>query len=428
MAPKRREFIQMSSKGMLLLPFMPQLFHELSHPAGESVPTTFSNPIPTMQEEPNLIGPYGPWAATHQDHVLPGFSFRSDKWKDLQTWKKQAHAQAVSRLGIPVMGDTPAVTVEKSYVYEGLHIEELSWQLPYGRPTKALLLRPDGVQGRLPGILAFHDHGGNKYFGIRKITRTPGGQHSDMTAHQQEYYESRAWANELAKRGYVVLVPDAFTFASRRVWMQDVPEHLRHGLTDENPEDSANIAAYNHWAGEHEHIMAKSLFSAGMTWPGVFFAEDRVALDILAARPDVDAGRLGCGGLSGGGLRTDFMAGLDDRIKCSVTVGFMTTWRDFILNKSYTHTWMTYVPQLPTELDFPEILGLRAPQATLVLSCEEDPLYTLPEMKRSDEQLKAVFAKAGAPDHYRTSFYPGGHQFNAAMQEEAFDWWDRWLK
>ena len=54
------------------------------------------------------------------------------------------------------------------------------------------------------------------------------------------------------------------------------------------------------------------------TWPGVFFAEDRMALDILCAREDVDESRIGCGGLSGGGMRTVFTGGLDKRIKCAV--------------------------------------------------------------------------------------------------------------
>ena len=120
---------------------------------------------------------------------------------------------------------------------------------------------------------------------------------------------------KLPKRGYVVLVPDAFPFASRRVMMEDVPTHLRQGLTDENPENADNIKAYNQWAGQHEHIMAKSLFSAGTTWPGVFFAEDQKALDILCARKDVDPNRIGCGGLSGGGMRTVFMGGLGPQNK-----------------------------------------------------------------------------------------------------------------
>jgi dienelactone hydrolase len=174
--------------------------------------------------------------------------------------------------------------------------------------------------------------------------------------------------------------------------------------------------------------MAKSLFSAGTTWPGVFYAEDKKALDVLCARPDVDATRIGCGGLSGGGVRTAFMAGLDPRIKCAVNVGFTTTWSDFVLNKSFTHTWMAYVPLLPNELDFPEIMGLRAPLPTLVLNDSEDQLYTLAEMQEAEKILTEVFKKAGAEDRFKCSYYPGLHKFDGDMQGEAFKWFDRWLK
>jgi hypothetical protein len=148
----------------------------------------------------------------------------------------------------------------------------------------------------------------------------------------------------------------------------------------------------------------------------------------LSARDDVDAKRIGCGGLSGGGLRTVYMGGLEDRIKCSVCVGFMSTWKDFLLNKSFTHTWMTYVPMLPNELDFPEILGARAPLPALVQNDEDDFLYTLPEMKRADEILSAVYKKANASANYKCSYYPGPHKFDKKMQAEAFDWFDKWLK
>ena len=69
--------------------------------------------------------------------------------------------------------------------------------------------------------------------------------------------------------------------------LQDVPERQRNGLNDNDPEDPVNIEKYNEWAAQHEHVMAKSLFSAGTTWPGVFFAEDQKALDVLCSRDDV---------------------------------------------------------------------------------------------------------------------------------------------
>lgn len=386
---------------------------------------TYMNP--DQDKMVNLIGSYGPWAVSLTEGKIPSLSFRRDEFKNIDAWRKNAKGRLIERLGIPNLGGLPKVTVKKKSVFDELSIEEISWQLPYGPPTEAIVLKPQNAQGKLPGILAFHDHGGNKYFGKQKITRI-GKQHPVIVEHQRDGYSGLAWANEIAKRGYVVMVSDAFPFESRKVNLSDVPEVIRRGMNENTTDSRESIEAYNDWAGQHEHIMAKSLFSAGTTWPGVFFAEDQKALDILCAREDVDPSKIGCGGLSGGGMRTVFMGGLDERIKCAVCVGFMTTWKDFILYKSYTHTWMTYVPILPNELDFPEILGLRAPLPTMVLNDIDDDLYTMPEMKQADNILKEVFTKANASDRYKCSYYPGPHKFDAAMQKEAFAWFDKWLK
>lgn len=387
-----------------------------------------TNPNDFKDDGLTMIGLYGPWAASLTADKLPSFSFRNPQWNDIESWRTVASQRVKDRMSIPDIGGLPEVRVTKEFEYEGLLIQELQWQLPYGRPTEATLLKPLNAKKPLPGVLAFHDHGGNKYFGKRKITKTENTQHPLIIAHQKEYYSGLAWANELAKKGYVVLVPDAFAFGSRRVMLQDVPKFLRKGLNDDDPENSDNIAAYNNWASDHEHIMAKSLFSAGTTWPAVFFSEDQKALDILCSLKDVDAKRVGCAGLSGGGLRTVFMGGLDPRIQCAISVGFMTTWKDFLLYKSVTHTWMVYVPLLPMELNFPEILGLRIPLPTLVLNNKEDELYTPDEMKEAGRILTELYSKAGADDRYKCSYYPGPHKFDSAMQAEAFLWFDRWLK
>ncbi|MPR34050.1 hypothetical protein GBK04_11890 [Cytophagaceae bacterium SJW1-29] len=379
----------------------------------------------------SIIGQYGAWAAGLRGDP-PALSLRANRNKKLATWRKEATAKALELVAKPALGPLPKVTVERKYTYDGVEIEELSWQLPYGRPTQAILLKPEGSNKKLPAILGLHDHGGNKYFGKDKITRTSDAQHPLMEAHQAHYYEGRAWANEVAKRGYVVLVPDTFTFGSRRVHYEDVSGIPWGTLKDSDRQDvdirtPEEIAAYNDWAADHEHVMSKSLFCAGTTWPGVTLAEDQMALTILSQRPGVDSQRLGCMGLSGGGLRTVYLGGLDARIKCAVPVGFMSTWNDFLLHKAYTHTWMIYTPLLPNFFEFPEILGLRVPLPTLVLNNNQDQLYTLSEMKKSDEILREVYQIAGADDAYQAKFYDGEHKFDAAMQADAFAWFDRWL-
>lgn len=384
--------------------------------------------VPVQAGSTSIIGSYGPWAAGLLDKKLPLYSFRRDMWKSLPKWKKAAKKRYYDRLSMPSFGGLPQVTLSREYDYDGLHIEEISWPLPNGGLSEAIVLKPLNASGKLPGVLAFHDHSGNKYFGTAKIVRTSDDEHPMMKEHKQNLYEGRAWANDLAKRGYVVLASDAFPFASRRVMLKDIPERQRQGLMDPEPGDQEGIEAYNRWAGQHEHTMAKSLFSAGITWPAVFLAEDIKALDVLCARDDVDSERIGCCGLSGGGMRSVFIGGADERVKCAIPVGFMTTWRDLVLEKATSHTWMTYVPLLPNELDFPEILGLRTPLSALVLNNSEDPLFTNSEMKRADDILKKVYEKAGAAGNYKCSFHPGPHKFDAAMQTEAFAWFDRWLK
>jgi dienelactone hydrolase len=381
------------------------------------------------QTRPNMVGAYGPWLADRVLGLEPGeLSFRSGRWENVEEWRRVARPRVLGRLAPVDLGGAPEVTVHSRHSFDGLDFELLSWQLPAGPRTEAVFIKPSGAEGPLPGILGLHDHAGNKFLGWRKIVRTGTDDRKIQETHQAEYYDGLAWANEVARRGYAVLVHDTFPFASRRVRVKDVPEQIRHGGVDPEPDDLEGIEKYNAFAGAHEHVMAKSLFTAGTTWPGVYLVEDQRALDVLASRPEVDPARLGCAGLSGGGMRTVFLGGLDERIQVAVAVGFMTTWRDFLLDKVFTHTWMTYVPLLPKELDFPEILALRAPAATMVLSCREDPLYTLPEMKRADAILRETFEKAGAADRYQGRFYDGGHKFDREMQADAFAWFDRFLK
>jgi dienelactone hydrolase len=376
---------------------------------------------------PNMLGAYGDWAARSLPDP-PRLSFRQPMFTNVDAWRPMARARFRELLLGPGGAATPVPAVQHKLEFDGLSIEHLQWQLPYGPPTEALVLKPIGATGKLPAVVGLHDHGGNKYFGVRKITRMSKDPHPAMIRHQDQYYEGMAWANELAKRGYVVLVHDTFTFGSRRIRLADVPGNIRNNMVEADPESDDEIKRYNQFAGNHEHLIAKSLFTAGMTWPGVFVFDDQRALDYLISRPDVDATRVGCAGLSGGGLRTVMLTGADERIRCSCCVGMMTTWRDYLLNKSYTHTWMCYVPGLSRDLDYPEVLGLAAPNPVLVLNNRQDALFTMPEMERADRVLTEVYKKAGAPDRYRASFYDGPHKFDLAMQKEAFAWFDRWLK
>src|SRR3954447_24322631 len=160
---------------------------------------------------PNMIGAYGPWAAGLVGDGPARLSLRNPRFQpgDLDSWRTQARGRLKSCLLQPDCGSVPAVQVQHQLEYDGLHVEHLTWQLPYGPPTEAYFLKPAKAEGKLPAVLGLHDHGGNKYFGARKIAQISDDLHPMMKHHRQEYYGGVSWANELAKRGFAVLVHDA---------------------------------------------------------------------------------------------------------------------------------------------------------------------------------------------------------------------------
>ncbi len=155
---------------------------------------------------------------------------------ELDAWRAQARERLHACLLQPNIGGLPKAQLQHQLVHDGLHVEHLSWQLPYGPPTEAVFLKPSGATGRLPAVIGLHDHGGNKYFGWRKIAQIGDSLHPLMKEHRDHYYGGVSWANELARRGFAVLVHDAFAFASRRVRVGDLPTVIRKDLKEVNPE------------------------------------------------------------------------------------------------------------------------------------------------------------------------------------------------
>src|ERR1700692_755941 len=82
----------------------------------------------TMQ---NMIGIYGDWAARLTPDP-PRLSFRRNEWKDVDSWRTQARRRYRELLIQPDTGPAPEVVVQRHFEYDGLSIEQLNWQLPYG--------------------------------------------------------------------------------------------------------------------------------------------------------------------------------------------------------------------------------------------------------------------------------------------------------
>ena len=338
-------------------------------------------------------------------------------------------------LGMNGLSEEPrAVTVERRWERDGVAGEEVSWSVGYGPRTVAWILKPAGVQQRLPGLLALHDHGGFKFFGKEKIAVGPDAPHPAMLAYQAMYYGGRAFANALAREGFVVLVHDTFLWGSRRFPVETIPQSLRniaatYPLSErEGPVDvPGEIAAYNAATELHESVVEKYCALLGTTLAGVVSFEDRIALKYLAGRPDVRPDGLGCLGLSGGGCRSALLLATSGRITAAHIAGMMSTYRGLFDHNVSTHTWMFFPPLWPRYGDWPDLAACRAPVPLLVQYDLDDWLYTIEGMRAAHLKLQNHYLGVGSPENYAGEFYPGTHKFDLPMQEAAFVWLKRHL-
>ena len=116
-----------------------------------------------------MIGAYGEWAASLRRGKLPELSFRRDEFTSVDAWRPVARARVLDRLAAPEIPTPESVETLEVGELDGVRVERLRWQLPFGPPTDAVCLRPAAATGRLPGVLALHCHGGRKCWGWKKV-------------------------------------------------------------------------------------------------------------------------------------------------------------------------------------------------------------------------------------------------------------------
>ena len=351
-------------------------------------------------------------------------SFLNPRFRSVPRWKRTARGKLLGLLHYSPPPCNPAAdTVER--VNCGDYIREKVWfnTTPDAR-VPAFVLVPKNMPKRAPAILALHDHGGFYLWGKEKIVQLPE-ENPALADFRQQYYGGRSIAIELVRQGYIVVIIDMFYWGERRMLLDDDPADWRErpaSLTSER------IKAFNARASQSEQLVGRTIYAAGFTWPGVMFWDDVRTVDYLLTRPDVDPKRIGCVGLSVGGLRSCHLAALDERIRAAVVVGWMASFPTQLkknVRNTIGHTKV--VPGLYRHLDYPDVASLAMPTPMLVINGTRDGLFDLDGVKASFAKLNACYAKAGVPDHCSTRFYDTPHEFNAEMQAEAWAWLRRFV-
>ena len=351
-------------------------------------------------------------------------SFLQREFTDLGAWKRRARGRVLELLHYaPPPVDARAETLAR--VDRGDYVEEtIAFNTTPDIRVPASLLLPKRRKGRAPALVALHDHGGFYIWGREKVLERED-EHPVLTDFKRQYYGGRSIASDLARRGYVVAVIDMFYWGERRMVLPADAADWR-----ERPRTitAERIAEFNRRASQGEALAARTIYAAGFTWAGVMYWDDIRTVEYLVTRPEVDPARIGCVGLSMGGLRTIHLAALDERIKAAVAVGWMTSFPGQLARHVRNTIGFTkLVPGLYRQLDYPDVASLAAPAPLLVINGSKDALFEPEAVRASFEKLQACYRKAGAADRVRTRLYDTPHEFNRDMQAEAWGFLDTHL-
>jgi len=394
--------------------------HENRRPAIQNPKTNTQNPM--SGSDAGSLFPFIQSQAVKQDFRL---SFLRDEFPNVKTWKRKARGRLLELLHYaPPKCDPRPEVAEKTdrgdYIQEKIHFNTT----PDIR-VPAYLLVPKMTGLPAPAIVALHDHGGFYLWGKEKLVELDG-ENPVLTDFKHQYYAGASIASALARQGYVVIVIDMFYWGERRMLLDDDPDDWRDrpaGISAER------ISAFNRRAGQNEDLVGRTIAAAGFTWPGVMFWDDIRTVDYLLTRPEVDPKRIGCVGLSVGGLRSCHLAALDDRIKAAVVVGWMASFPAQLKKHiRYTIGATMLVPGLYRDLDYPDVASMAMPSALLVINGSKDSLFDPAGVQASFNKLTACYKKAGTPERLRVRLYDTPHEFNGEMQREAWEWLAKYVR
>jgi len=370
------------------------------------------------------LGTLYPFVQAQANHSTFELSFLRPEFTNLRRWQSVARAKVFEQLFYaPPRVDPQPQLIRRTD--KGDYVEEyLTFRTTADLRLPAYVLVPKRTQMPAPGIVVLHSHDGIYLWGKEKVVENEQ-EHPYLTALKQRSYGGKSTAAELARRGYVVIAIDMFYWGERRMILDDDPPAYRErplAMTEKE------IGAFNQRASQNESLVGRSLFTAGITWPGVVLWDDIRTLDYLAGRPDVDRNRLGCVGLSVGGYRSFLLAALDQRIKAAVDVGWMTSFGSQIKEHVINTVGLSFhINGLFRYMDLPDLSALIAPRAVLVINGSQDRLFALDGVKTAFDKIGRCYVKAGASGRSRCRLYDAPHEFNLEMQAEAWDWLGQWV-
>ena len=350
-------------------------------------------------------------------------SFLKDEHRDLAAWKAKTRAKMLELLHYaPEKCDPQAEVISRKDCGDYIREEIRFNTTPVFRVPGTVLI-PKGAKKPAPAVVLLHSHGAYYLWGRER--ELEGDDVHPTLIEMRDSYGKKAIGTELVRRGYVVISIDMFFWGERRMVLEDDPPEWKERPVSISSE---SVTKFNQRSNASEQLMGRTLMSAGVTWAGIITWDDIRTVDYLVTRPEVDPQRIGCVGHSVGGLRSAYLAALDDRIKAAVVCGWMCSFPNQLakhIRNTIGHTKL--IPGIYRHMDHPDIASLAMPKPLLVINGIQDPLFEPDGVRAAHEKLAKCYAKAGVPDHFKGIIEERPHEFNAERQMDAWAWFAKHL-
>lgn len=258
------------------------------------------------------------------------------------------------------------------------------------------VLRPKGERRRRPAVIAPHGHVSGGKVAVAGVRDNPEVAKT-IDAHNYDY------GVQFCRAGFVVFCPDARGQGERQ-------EASARGNV---------LAASCGW-------LSQMGLPLGQAVAGMWAWDLHRLIDYIESRPDCDPARIGCGGLSGGGLQTLWAAALDPRIRCAVISGYFYGYRESLLDLSCC--WCNYVPHLWETVDMGDIGALIAPRPLLVETGSRDALNGKSGLANVRSQMaiaRRAYRLLGAARNLAHDVFDGEHRWHGV---QAIPWMKRHLQ
>ena len=176
---------------------------------------------------------------------------------------------------------------------------------------------------------------------------------------------------------------------------------------------------------------AHSLVGVGSTLLGRNTATFRVwdgmrAIDFLQSRKEIDPGRIGCTGNSGGGTLTSYLMALDERIACAAPSCYLCGFRRISQTIGPQDAEQNIHGQIGFGMDHADYILMRAPKPTLMCTATRD-FFDIDGAWNCFRQAKRFYTRLGFAERVDLIETDDKHGFSPHLRVGAVRWMRRWL-